>query len=614
MHALFGRYLDVDLSSGTVSDYPIPEDWQTRFVGGKGIGARILLQELPATVDPLGPENLLVFATGPFQGTGIAGGGRHAVLAVSPKTGCVADSYTGGYFGHELGRSGYDGIVIRGIAKDPTVLTLIGGEVRLLSAGDLWGKGTGETEEGLRAEYPGSRVASIGIAGENLVSQACIINDRSRSAGRPGLGAVMGAKKLKAIVVRGYAQKSFADPTRFTGERVEYAKRFGDEGTRQFGEYGTSRGVVYLSEMGILPTKNFQEGVFDRAVEIGGERMHDTILVGRETCTGCPIRCKRQVRTIFAGREVLPEFGGPEYETMAALGSLCLNADLDAITLANQLCNDHGLDTISVGVAIAFLMEASEKGLIDEGIGWGDPEAIVCLTEQLARREGVGAWIADGLEPYAREIGADFSMTIKGVEIPMHEPRGKQGLGISYATTPRGANHMEGMHDTMLAGENPSPEIGVTHAYDRFTLADKPLVTKVFENLRSFDNSLVLCCFTTHAVGEGYSYRTLRSLLEAASGLVLDPAEMLRVGERNYTLMRILSGRMGHRMADDGLPSRFASPLPRGASAGHPVDPGALRTAIEDYYRERGYRERGPTEETLCRLGMEDCTVFLLDN
>ena len=607
MQAAFGKYLDVDLTAGTVQDYDIPENWQTRFIGGKGVAARLLLEELPESADALSPENILVFATGPFQGTTVVGGGRHVVLSVSPKTGRVADSYAGGYFGHELGRSGFDGIFIRGASDTPVILTLIDGAASLQPADDLWGTGTSTTEKTLKDRFPGARISSIGIAGEKEVVQACIINDRSRSAGRSGFGAVMGSKKLKAVVVRGHLNKSLADPERFAKERADYAKTFINEGYQRFGQYGTGGGVTVLSEMGILPTKNFQEGVFDHAEDISGERMHDTILVDRETCVGCPIRCKRAVKTSFDGSEVLPEFGGPEYETLAALGSLCLNNNLDSVALANQLCNEHGLDTISAGVVIAFLMEASEKGLIEDDIAWGDSQTVVRLVNELAHREGPAAAAANGLELFADKINADFSMTIKDVELPMHEPRGKQGMGLSYATTPRGASHMEGMHDTMLASESPCPEIGVDHAYDRFSLEDKVQPAKAYEDLRSFDNSLVLCIFTSRTLGEDYSYPKIRSLLEAATGQTLDADEMIRVGERAYTAMRILSGRAGHTMDEDGLPARFAEPMPAGASAGHLVDPSVMQQAIADYYDARGFDRFGPTDDTLRKLGMDDC-------
>lgn len=607
MQSTFGRYLDVDLSSGKIGDYEVSTDWSQRHLGGRGIAARILLEELSGKESPLSPENILVFATGPFQGTGLLGAGRHVVMGISPKTKSVADSYVGGYFGHELGRSGYDGILLRGAAAEPIILTVIDGAAELQPAGKLWGKGTAQTEATLLQQYPGVRVASIGIAGENLVQMACVIHDRSRAAGRPGLGAVMGAKRLKAIVVSGHQEKRLYDQGRFIKERTEYAKLVCDDSIKRFGEYGTSRLVVPLSELGVLPTKNFQEGVFDQAEAIDGERMHDTILVGRESCAGCPIRCKRVVKTTFAGRQVLPEFGGPEYETVAAFGSLCLNDNLDAIALANQLCNDYGIDTISAGVACAFLMEASEKGQIDEQIAWGDGKAIVALIDKIAHREGIGDRIAGGLEAFAKALNADCAMTIKGVEIPMHEPRGKQGLGISYATSPRGANHMEGMHDTMLEMDAPAPELGVDHAYDRFTLSDKPWVAKVYEDLRSFENSLALCVFTIRSSGENYRYPQIRSLLEAATSMALAPQDMLCIGERNYALMRLHAFRAGYTAEQGDLPERFFESLPRGASANHPIDRETFCAALGAYYQERGYDRFGPTEATLRNLGMEDC-------
>lgn len=607
MYGIFGRYLDVDLSVGAIREYEISSRWQELHLGGRGIAARVLLKELSGKEDPLSPESILIFATGPFQGTELLGAGRHLVMGISPKTGSVCGSYTGGYFGHELGRSGYDGILLRGTAAEPVYLTLIDGVAKIHPATDLWGKGTGKTETALKERHPGGCVASIGIAGEKLVQMACIIHDRSRAAGRPGLGAVMGSKRLKAILVQGNEEKPLYDRERFKKERAQYAKLVLDDGMKHFGKYGTAGGVTWLSEMGILPTRNFQEGVFDHAESIGGDKLHDTILVGREGCTGCPIRCKRVVKTSFAKREVLPEFGGPEYETIAAFGSLCLNDNLDAICLANQLCNDYGIDTISAGVAIAFLMEASEKGLIDEEIPWGDGEAIVSLIDQIAHREGIGDRIACGLEAFADELGSDFHMTIKGMEIPMHEPRGKQGLGISYATSPRGATHLEGMHDTMLEVDSPTSELGVDHAYDRFTLADKPGVTKTYEDLRSFENSLILCVFTVRETGEHYTLPQIRSLLEAATGIGLSPVKMLEIGERNYALLRLHAARAGYTMDGDGLPVRFSQPLPSGASADHPIRAEAMRTAIEIYYQERGYDQLGPTDETLRRLDLEDC-------
>ena len=606
MHGSFGRYLDVDLTTSTITDYKVPEEWERLYIGGRGIAARILLEELSGREGPLSADNILVFGTGPFQGTNVLGAGRHIVMGLSPKTGSVAGSYVGGYFGHELGRSGYDGIILRGRSSDPVYLSLIDGVAEIHPASDLWGRGVLDTTKTLTDLYPRSRVAAIGIAGENLVQMACIMHDVSRSAGRPGLGAVMGSKMLKAIVVHGGQDKPIYNKDRFLAERGEFTRDTYDEDMRRFGEYGTVGGLTWLSDTGILPTKNFQEGVFDAAEAIGGERLHDTILVDREGCAGCPIRCKRAVKTSFAGREVDPRLGGPEYETTAAFGSLCLNDDLNAIALASQLCNDYGLDTISAGVASAFMMEASEKSLVNEKIQWGDGEAIVDLIDRIAHREGIGDELAGGVAEYAASLGADFAMTIKGVEIPMHEPRGKQGLGISYATSPRGATHMEGMHDTMLTGGVIAPELGFDHPFDRFNLADKAIVAKTYEDVRSFVNSLVMCAFTVRATGEKYNLPRIRAMLEAETGMDVGAKEMLLIGERNYALLRLHAARAGYTMEDDGLPSRFSEPLPRGASADHPIDPVVMKQTIENYHKARGYDRYGPTDDTLRRLGMDD--------
>ncbi|GAB4310069.1 MAG: aldehyde ferredoxin oxidoreductase family protein [Candidatus Bipolaricaulota bacterium] len=607
MDGVYGRYLEVDLAAERVSEREIPSRWYELHLGGRGIAARLLLDLVPPGTDALSPDNALVWATGPLQGTGLAGAGRHVVMAVSPKTRSIADSYVGGYLGHELGRSGYDGIIVRGQAKEPVYLLLAGGHAELREAADLWGTMTGEVDAILKERHPGVRVAAIGPAGERLVSQACIIHDVNRAAGRPGLGAVMGAKRLKAVAVKGDQEKPLADPDGFAQARAAFVRELMDEGTRRFGEYGTARGLTWLSEMGILPTKNFQEGVFDHASEIGGERMAQTILVGRDTCAGCPVRCKRVVHTEFRGRAVERAYGGPEYETLAALGSLCLCPDLQAVALANQLCNAYGMDTISVGVAIATLMEASERGLVAERIRWGDGEAIVQWTERIARREeGLGDEIAAGLARWAEKVGAEFAMTVKGVEVPMHEPRGKVGLGLSYALSPRGANHMEGMHDTMLDQDNPTPELGITQRMDRFVLRGKAKAVVTYENLRSFVNSLVLCAFVTREVGAKYNFPLIRKLVAHATGVELGPQEMLAMGERNFALLRLYASRAGIGQDADRLPSRFHQPLPRGASAARPIPPDAFQAEAEAYRRARGWEERGVLPDRLRDLELED--------
>jgi len=607
MQGVFGKYLQVDLTNGEIRDREIPGEWYRLHLGGRGIAARLLLDMVPPGTDAYAPENALVFATGPFQGTGLAGAGRHVVMAVSPKTGSIACSYAGGFWGHELGRSGYDGVVFHGRSAKPVYLVIDDGGAELRPATDLWGRPTLEVDQELKQRHPGVRVACIGPAGERRVQMACVIHDVNRSAGRPGLGAVMGAKQLKAVAVKGSVDKPLNDKDTFSRLRMAFGRALAEnKGAQQLGQYGTAGGLTGLNETGILPTENFREGLFDSAEAIGGERMAETILTERDTCTSCPVRCKRVVETNYGGEHVDPAYGGPEYETLGALGSLCGVSDLSAIALGNQLCNAYGLDTISAGVAVATLMEASERGLITESIPWGDPQSLVTWIRKIGEREGLGDDIAVGLERWARAVGADYVMTIKGVELPMHEPRGKVALGLSYAISPRGATHLEGVHDTMLEKDAPTAELGVNRPVDRFQLEDKASIAVLYENLRSFNNSLVMCVFTTPMTGPAYNFPQLRELLQAATGEEISAQRMLEIGARNFDLLRLYSSLCGYRSEHDRLPDRLHESLPRGASADRPIDREAFRQEVGRYYEQRGWDDSGPTGDRLREAGLAD--------
>lgn len=618
MKGVHGLYADVNLSTETVKDYKIPQTWYTKYLGGRGIGLRILLEELKGGEDPLGEENILVFATGPLQGTGIPGAGRHCVLAKSPKTGSLNDSYAGGFFGHELATSGYDGIIIRGKAERPVYLSLINGHLEVHSADFLWGLDVGETEETLNQRHPGTKVSCIGPAGENMVRFACIMNDMTRAAGRPGFGAVMGSKNLKAIVVKGGIKKVIYDEEMLADVRKKMAKGLMENpNIQEFGKWGSSGSLIFLNEEGILPTKNFQEGVFDGAERITGAGPNfKEILVGRDTCSGCPIRCKRVVRGEFNGRKIIEKYGGPEYETLAALGSNCLNDNVLAISLANQLCNQYGLDTISTGVTLAFAMEASEKGLIKEKIGWGDPNAIINLIEQIVFRKGIGDRLANGIDKVAAEIGADFAMHIKGQELPLHDPRGKKALGISYATTPRGAQHMEAFHDdgAEMLGKYGTPELGIYGPIKRMEWAKKARFCKVYQDLASFANSTITCTYVGFdaAMPLGYNpYPQIREATYATTGLEVGVCEMLLIGERNFNMLKIAAAKEGYTRKDDDLPQRLKEPLPRGNSANEPIPDEVLQRVIDEYYELRGWDEYGPRDEKLKQLNMEEFMGFV---
>jgi len=583
----FGRYADVDLCTGEITETEVPADWTKRFVGGRGIGARLLVDALPDRVRPLGPENVLVLATGPFQGTGVAGAGRMAVLSVSPVTGRVSDSFVGGFLPHELGRSGFDGLIVRGRSPDPAYLLVRGGRVQILDASDLWGIDVLETDGLLKARHRGVRVASIGIAGERLIPYATIMVDINRAAGRPGFGAVMGAKNLKAIAISGASDKAVYDPPRFRELRKEFAAwLLNDPATRKRKVLGTAKCVLELERLGILPTRNFQHGTFPEAEAISGERLAETLLVGRDTCTGCPVTCKRIVEGSFRNDSILPAYGGMEYETIAAFGSLCGVGDLNAIALASQNCNRYGLDTITTGVAIAAAMEATQRGLLgDDGPHWGDGDAVNRLIRQITDRDGIGGLLAGGMSALVEAWGPEFVLHVKGQAVPLHDPRGKKGMGISYATSPRGATHMEGFDDEMLVGvDDPASRFGAVEIGDWRGWRGKPALCVRYENLMSFANSLVLCAFVSMSKASGpYDpFDRILALHEALTGEAIESSGMLEIGARNYHLLDDLAVRLGGP-GDDDLPPRFWRPLPEGPCAGQRIDEPSLQEAIAAY-------------------------------
>ena len=615
LKGIFGRYLDVDLSKGAIRDYKIPSEWYYKYLGGRGIALRILLKELKGDEDPLGPENILIFATGPLQGTRIAGAGRHAIVSKSPKTGCLNECYSGGFWAQELGTSGYDGIIVRGEASAPTYLSLLDGNIEIHDAEPLWGLEVGECDRVLRDKNKKARVLCIGPAGENLVKFACIINDVTRACARPGFGAVMGSKKLKAIIVKGNQEKPLHDSDMFSEISKKLTKELiSTQKVREFGKDGTPPYYKTMNDAGALPTKNFQEGHFD-GVEKGLNTLNQ-ILVKRDNCTGCPIACKQLVKGEYKGRVIEERYGCPEFESLGALGSCCLNDDMLGVVYANQLCNRYGLDTISAGVTVAFAMEASEKGLIDEKISWGDPEAVIDLLEDITFKKGIGKRLADGIDTVAQEIKADFAMHIKGVEIPMHDPRGKIALGLSYATTPRGGNHMESMQDDAAEelGKYVNPEIGIYGPIDRFSWDRKPRYLKINTDLASFTNSAITCAFVGFDITlpKGYNaYPRWREALYAATGLEIGVSEMLLIGERNFNLLKLSAAEQGYRRTDDGLPERLLGPLPRGGSSGRPIPNEMLQENIDEYYKLRGWDSYGPTDQKLTQLDMEEFKGFI---
>jgi aldehyde:ferredoxin oxidoreductase len=603
MLGVFGKYLDIDLRTKSCRDYHVPDDWYLKHIGGRGIAARILLKEIAPKIDPFSEENPLVFASGPFQGLNIAGGSRFLVMAKSPKTRTLNDSYCGGRFGHELGRSGFDGIIVRGRSEEPVYILVVDGEVGIHSAKELWGLDVKQTEEFLESKYGKLSVASIGKAGENLVMMAAIMVDHNRAVARPGFGALMGSKNLKAIAMRGNIEKPVADKGRLESLRATFAKEIMlHDWPKTLHDFGTGGGVSYLSQNGLLPTKNFTTGFFLKHEKICGRRTNENgMLVRMDTCPGCPVRCKRGIKGSFNGQEIDPTWGGPEYETYGSLGSLCLVEDISAICLLNQKCNQYGIDTVSFGVVAAYLMEATEKGLLEgaNAIQWGDAEAMDELLDRIAHRKGIGEWVAQGLSYLGSKVGdASFLVQCKGQEVPMHDPRGRRSMALYYSISPRGANHMEGTLDAPF----PNEELGLGEN-DMLTWDNRAKIAGAYLNLRSFGNSLILCSFVTDLAGPGYMFPMIREMLEAACGIAVNVEEMMKIGERNFGLLRIFAEREGFSRADDDLPPRFKERLPE---SGHYVDDHELQKAIDDYYRIYAFQPYGPSNERLEALGLKE--------
>jgi aldehyde:ferredoxin oxidoreductase len=598
-----------------------------KFIGGKGIAIRILFNELRPRVDPLGEESKLVYAIGPFAATGIPLNSRWVVAGKSPETGIWADSYCGGSFAVQLKRAGYDALIVEGASKDPVYISIFNDDVEVKDASHLWGKKTLETELDIardlnianrREDNPA--VVNIGPAGENLVKFAAVMHTAHRAAGRAGLGAVMGSKKLKAIAVRGTGSVSTADPTKVRDVMKEIStETLTNPNIVNFTKHGQVGFVGSLNQLGMLPTKNFQQGTYDKYEAITGETMTQTILKSRNTCSQCAVDCKREVEVLDGPcAPVNPDYGGPEYESDAALGSLLLIDDLKAISKENQLCNAYGLDTISTGVVIAWVMECIDRGIFsktdmdDVNITWGNADAALKLIEKIAMREGVGNILAEGVKAAAKKLGRGserYAVEVKGLEIPMHEPRAKKGLGLSYATSPRGGCHMQAFHDPEFEAPNLAPEIGITLGLDRHdTSRNKVDVIRRSQDWVAVTNSLLLC---TSPGWSGYNYTKpafLTSAFYAVTGWNLTVDDLMRAGERINNLCRCFNAREGITRKDDYLPPRFTEdPLPDGPSKGQRITNEELQSMLDNYYELRGWeKETGiPTSAKLRELGLD---------
>jgi aldehyde:ferredoxin oxidoreductase len=611
-----GRFLRVDLTNRTTKVEEYDPAWYRQYLGGYGMTSYFLLKELTPGIDPLGPENKLVIAAGPFTGAPFSGSARVGFGCKSPMTGAIGKAEVGGFFGTEMKLAGFDGLIIEGQADSPVYLWLKDGSAEIRDAGHLWGLPTAETEDGIRAETGErfARVACIGPAGEKMVRFACIVNDLRDIVGRTGMGAVMGSKKLKAIVARGKSKVPFADPEAIQAISRSMSTRVNERAAR-YHHLGTGAAMDAFDLAGNLPTHNFREGHFGRADKISAQAIRDSVRVGMEGCWACAVRCKK----VVAFEEPQPynsRYGGPEYETLAALGSNCGIDDLKAVSLAHQTCNSLGMDTISAGGTIAFAMEAFEKGLLtreDTGgidLSFGNTSAMLQVLELMGKREGIGELLSEGSRRAARQIGGgaeDLTMQVKGLEMGMHEPRLKQGLAVGFAVANHGGDHEIGFHDTEYEKEGPLMErahgLGVHELMPSTELSDRKvyLFTQRHTWMMALD-SLLECLFVP------WSYPELAQMLQACTGWEATIDEIMTQGRRAITMGRVFNLREGFTAKDDQLPKRFFSPPQQGylKENGHAVDPEALRRGIQSYYYFQGWdAETGvPTGRTLAGLGL----------
>lgn len=596
MNGYAEKILYVDLTRERTMEEPFPEEWRRAYIGGRGLGVRILEDLVNPGIDPLGAENVLVFATGPVAGSGLPLGSRYDVVTKSPLTGTLTSANSGGKFGTSMKRAGYDAVVILGRAERPVSLLLDDGHAEVRDASPLWGMTTGETTAALQEDLgdPGASVACIGPAGERLVRFAGIINETSRAAGRGGVGAVMGSKNVKAVVARGSGRITVADRDRFLALKKDVAAKIRENAISGGGlpRFGTAVLVNIVNENYILPTRNFQTAHFPAAENVSGERMADTILSGKMGCQTCVIQCGRDVE--IEGKRM----EGPEYETIWAFGPDCGIDDLAAVSEANNLCNELGLDTISTGSTIACAMELSEKGYIDDEVRFGDAEQMLDLVHRIGRRDGIGDELAEGSFRFARRHGhPELSMSVKRQELPAYDPRGLQGHGLAYATSVRGGDHVYGY---MIAPE----VLGSPEKLDPYSNDGKAVWTKTFQDLTAFIDSSGACLFTSFPLGAA----DYGAMVSAVTGYEIDAGEVLRIGERIWNMQKVFNLRAGCTREDDTLPPRLLrEPLTEGAPKGRVWEREPL---LDDYYRARGWdREGRPTPEKLSELDIGEAVV-----
>ncbi len=605
------KFLQVDLTTGACSDFAVKAERLKKYIGGSSLAASLYLEKFDLRAHPLSSENPLMLVNGPMVGSGFPGSSRFAMAAKSPQTGIWGEAACGGNFGPELKRAGYDGVIIIGKSPRPVILAINSGQAEISSAAECWGKDIYETTDLLKAADKRIKVMAIGQAGENLVKFSSIGNDKAHYIGRTGLGAVMGSKNLKAITARG-------DQTLDKVNEEEYKETFKaaiaeikDSAIAESLHLMGSDGAMDLGMMtGDVPIKNWSIGEdFELSSKLGGPTLSETYLTKAHACANCPIACKRVV-AVKDGPYQTEEGPGPEYETCCSFGTMLMNSDLAAVIKANELCNRYGMDTISAGATIAVALDLYEKGIISAraadhlDLAWGNMETVIALLGKMARRDGFGAVLADGSISAASHFGAnalDYVAHVKGLDLPMHDPRGYHGMGLAYMMSNRGACHVQHAVMGMEQGMVSWPQLfEMREYYDGMTSDGKAQMVFDSENYGILGNSLSLCHYVLYCVKP----ETVRDAFNAITGYNFAFKDLLECGARAWTLKRGINNLLGITVKDDVLPKKVLTPLGEGAAAGSVPDTKLLR---DEYYAIRGLTPQGIVrQEKLRELGLPE--------
>jgi aldehyde:ferredoxin oxidoreductase len=612
--AYAGTILHVDLTKSKFWVEHPEADFYRQLVGGRGFILHYLMTQTQEKIDPLGPENLLIFASGLITGTMLPGTGRHAVGAKSPLTGALASAEAGGWFGHELKRAGLDAIVVHGKSENPVYLWIKDGAVEIRAAEHLWGQLTGDTQEQIHVELEDNkiRIAQIGPAGENLVKFSAIMHDVNRAAGRSGLGAVMGSKNLKAVAVRGTSRVGLVDKSKLTDTLKWITGGYKDMMGWAI-EYGTPGSVVARHDNGSSAIRNYQDGKLEGIEKLGPENFFANLVSERDTCSKCPVRCKLVVDYASENVKIEGKYGGPEYETFGGFGPLCAITDLEAVAKANEQCAALGLDTISTGGTIAFAMDCVEKGLLGEfefRPKFGSGADLLTAVEKIAHREGLGDLMAEGSQRMSQNLGPETEAllaTARGQELPYHDPRLKNAAGMGYALSPTGADHMHNILDDFANADWSETcarlgEMGLETPLELWGISEHKVQGYMYEvAYKHVMDSAVVCQFYP------FEYKHMAAALSAGGGWEVDKEEVNTIGQRIANLARLYLVREGFTRADDTISARAFYPTKEGPIAGRTLDADELAEAIQVYFKKMGWDENGiPSAERLTELGLAD--------